>query len=153
MAFPADPAVISSYLKPPVPPRARSSGAYLSRNVGSQGSLSSILSERSGKVWKRDLLVGVPLLRQPIQPPDLDPARDEIGHMGPEVALLGNIFLQLLISLAHLLSKRLQLIGGCVPFSVEGVTEDTQPVVLPPGLSVQGWDRRQPGWVPHGHLS
>ena len=66
----------------------------------------------------------------------MDPARDECGHMGPEVALPGDIFLQLLISPAHLLPKRLQLVLGCVTLLEKGVTEDAQPVVLTMGLSV-----------------
>ena len=43
-ALPTDATVIGSHPKLPVLPHARSSGAYLSGNVGSQGLLSSIFS-------------------------------------------------------------------------------------------------------------
>ena len=51
--LPTNPAVIVSFLKPPVPPRARSSGAYPSGNVGYQGLPSSILSQRAARFGKR----------------------------------------------------------------------------------------------------
>ena len=60
--------------------------------------------------------------------------------MLPEVALPGNIFLQLLLSPAHILTKCLQLFGGRVPLSEEGVADDAQPVVLPTGLFVRSRD-------------
>ena len=65
--------------------------------------------------------------------------------MLPEVALPGNIFLQLLLSPAHILPKCLQLFGGRVPLSEEGVAEDAQPVVLPTGLFVRSRDRHSIG--------
>ena len=50
--LPVDPAVIASCLKPPVPPRARSLGAYPSGNVGSQGPPSSTLFQRAARFGK-----------------------------------------------------------------------------------------------------
>ena len=50
--LPEDRAVIASCPKPPVLPRARYSGAYPSRKVDSQGSPSSILSQRAARFGK-----------------------------------------------------------------------------------------------------
>ena len=133
-ALPVDPAMIASCPKPPMPPRTRSPSAYPSGNMGSQGLPSSILSQRAARFGKGTSLLESHCCANQFDHQIWTQRMMNAGTWGLRWRSQRNIFLQLLMFPAHILSKRLQLFGGCVPLSKDGVAEGTQPVVLPTGL-------------------